>query len=54
MKKILIPLIICVLIFGFIITYKGNAKKGDNTMEKPKVDLSSGVLRDIIQKLKEY
>ena len=41
MKKILIPLIICVLIFGFIITYKGNAKKGDNTMEKPKVDLSS-------------
>ena len=41
MKKILIPLIICVLMFGFIIVYKGNAKKGEKTMERPKVDLSS-------------
>mgnify|MGYP000914977683 CR=1 FL=1 len=41
MKKLIIPFILCVFIIGFVVTYKVKSKKGEQVMEKPKVDLSS-------------
>ena len=40
MKKYLIPFVLCVFIIGLVSTYKIKAKKGEKTMEKPKIDVS--------------